>query len=166
MPYIRGALVAVASLITACSPAPSPSQAPDATGIRAIVETIYAQYLDEDLRTGDVPLVDAAPWSAATRARLAEAETLDQTILVFNPLTESQEDIIENVRVGQPAIRADGTASVDVRFILGDERVQQHDFIREDGAWRLHNIRADEWTLDALLTEAIAEGRANAPLER
>jgi hypothetical protein len=87
---------------------------------------------------------------------------MEQTVFVFNPLTESQEDIISDLRVGEPSISADGTATVEVRFNLGGERIHQHEFIREERAWRLNNIRSVDWELDALLQAAFEEGRANA----
>ena len=165
MGYVRVALVALAaSVVTACAQHAPPG---DAAEIRAIEERIYAPYLDQDLETGDAAIEDAAPWSNATRARIAEADRLvESTVFVFNPLTGSQEDIISNLRVGEPRLNADGTAVVEIHFFFGSERVQRHQFIREEGAWRLNNIRSDDWELDTLLQAAMDEDRENRARSR
>lgn len=150
----------IAAFAAACAqPAPAPAGA--AAELRTIEQAIYAPYLDEDLETGDAPLEDAAPWSNAVRTRIAEVNLMEQTVFVFNPLTGSQEDIISDLRVGEPRMSADGTATLEVRFNFGGERVHQHEFIREEGAWRLNNIRSVDWELDTLLQAALDEGRAN-----
>lgn len=152
-----------ASFAAACA---QQSATGPAAEIRAIEQAIYAPYLDEDYDTGDVAIADAAPWSNATKARIAEADRLlNQDVFVFNPLTDSQEDILRDFSVGQPTVRADGTATVDVRFRMGGMRLQHHDYIREDGAWRLNNIRDEDWELDTLLRQAVAESQANAARE-
>ena len=150
----------VAALIGACGPATHPSSS-DLAELRTIEEAIYAPYLDQDLNTGDE---DAAPWSNAVRERMAEvsaiSERTEAPLFAFNPLTESQEDIISDLNVGEPSMSAEGVATVEVRFTLGDERVQQHEFIREGGAWRLNNIRTPDWDLDTTLRRAIEDGHA------
>jgi hypothetical protein len=165
MAYARLAFAAlVASVVAACA-----QHAPtgNAAEIRAIEERIYAPYLDEDLETGDVAIEDAAPWSNATRARIAEADHLvESTVFVFNPLTGSQEDIISNLRVGEPRLNADGIATVEIRFYFGSERIQHHEFIREEDAWRLNSIRSDDWELDTLLQAAIDEDREDRARNR
>ncbi len=163
MSCARVAFAAFAAIAAACA-APAPPDA--AAAITAIEQRIYAPYLDDDYATGDVPIADSAPWSNATRARIAEADQLmNQDVFVFNPLTNSQEDILRDFSVGPPTMRADGTVTVDVRFRMGGMRLQHHDFIREEGAWRLNNIRAEDWELDTLLQQAVAESRANTARE-
>lgn len=162
MSCARAAVVGLIAAFAAACAQPEPVPPSAAAELRTIELAIYAPYLDEDLETGDAPLEDAAPWSNAVRARIAEANLLEQTVFVFNPLTGSQEDIISDLRVGEPRISGDATATLEIRFNFGGERVHQHEFIREEGAWRLNNIRSVDWELDTLLQEALDEGRANA----
>ena len=163
------AAVAAVVILAACTIAPQPSSNAAAQEAHAVVEAIYAPYLNRDTGVA-ASLVASAPWTNEFRSRIVELESLqlrvrDEVVvwgeLTFDPIIQSQEnylyDVRANVRVGAPTINEAGVAIVEVRF--GDV-VMQYELVREDGAWRVHNIRRDDWNLAAAVQHDLDEGRA------
>jgi hypothetical protein len=161
---------AIAAVVTlaACNAA-QPSSNPAVQEARAVVEAIYAPYLNRDMGVAE-SLLGSAPWTNDLRSRIEELEALqlriqDEVIvwgeLTFDPIIQSQENYLydarANLRVGVPTINDAGVAIVEVRF--GDV-VMQYELVREDSAWRVRNIVMDDWNLAAAVQHDLDEGHA------
>ncbi len=156
-----GAAGLVLALAVACAPAGPPSQADE---VRDVVEAIYAPYLRQDPDAGGLA---AVPWTDELAAKLTEIEerfarTLNAWGLEYDPIVNSQESYVANVRVGAPVLAEDGTATVVVRYNNGgrEDEIQEFVLIQQHGEWRVSDLRLEEWSFAAQVDEAVTQGRA------
>jgi hypothetical protein len=84
---------------------------------------------------------------AAIRAMEARSRKLNEPILDFDPVTDSQDPMVDKL-----VIAPEGDASASASFSAGDsQRVVHYRLKREDGAWKVDDIAGgsgdDKWDL-------------------
>jgi len=73
---------------------------------------------------------------AALKAMDVRSKKLNEPILDFDPVTDSQDPQVEKL-----AIAAEGDAAAVATFYSGDvKHVIRYSFVREDGAWKVDDI--------------------------
>ncbi len=84
---------------------------------------------------------------AALKAMNARSKKIDEPILDFDPVTDSQDPMVERL-----SIAPEGEGAVAATFFSGDvKHVVRYVFKREDGAWKVDDIAGgqgdDKWDL-------------------
>jgi hypothetical protein len=84
---------------------------------------------------------------AALKAMDARSRKLNEPILDFDPVTDSQDPEVEKL-----TIAPEGDAAATATFFSGDvKHVVRYSFVREDGAWKVDDISGgagdDKWDL-------------------
>jgi hypothetical protein len=139
-------VLAGASLL---SPAALAAQAAPAD-IVASIYRIYAgpkgDYQDGNIEDKRVSVFFTKSLRAALKAMDARSKKLDEPILDFDPVTDSQDPMVERLSI---APGSEGV--VEATFYSGDvKHVVRYVFEREDGAWKVDDIAgegADKWDL-------------------
>jgi len=155
-------LLASVLALAACSPA-TPSQAPTSTATPAstaaqtapdpadTIRPLYERYFART-ETNFPPLLEQAPWSAAMRARLEammqRSEAAQAPILDFDPFINAQDWQLTALSVTTDAVAPGSHAVARATFNNAGQRQEIiYDLVWENGAWRVDNIRAGDWTL-------------------
>ena len=147
----RHIVIALAGLaLAACSQA-QPGADPVST-----VQPLYAPYVED---RNPPRLLDAAPWTPELRALLQRAHEMGadagEPVIDFDPIIDGQDWEIDAVAVTLKAPPAEGRAEVAARFNnSGDDVEVIYDLVEADGAWRVDNIRTENWSLREILASA------------
>ncbi len=134
----------------------SPALAADAAPAD-IVATIYRIYAGPKGDYSQGSIEDkrvAAAFTASLRKALAamnvRSQKLNEPILDFDPVTDSQDPMVERL-----SIAPESDSVVAATFFSGDvKHVVRYVFVRENGAWKIDDIAsegADKWDLRAII---------------
>jgi len=88
---------------------------------------------------------------AALKAMDARSKKINEPILDFDPVTDSQDPMVERLKIAP-----EGESVVAASFYSGDvKHVVRYVFAREDGAWRIDDIAGgagdDKWDLREII---------------
>jgi hypothetical protein len=130
-------------LLLAATAAPAVARAAGENSPADVVTAIYRIYAGPkgDYQSGnlDDKRVEAylsKSLRAALRAMDARSRKLNEPILDFDPVTDSQDPQVEKL-----TIAAEGDATAVATFFSGDvKHVIRYSFVREDGAWKVDDI--------------------------
>ena len=108
-----------------------------------VVTSIYRAYAGPkgDYQTGNLDDKRVANYlskslRAALKAMDARSKKLNEPILDFDPVTDSQDPEVEKL-----TIAPGGDAAATATFFSGDvKHVIRYSFVREDGAWKVDDI--------------------------
>jgi hypothetical protein len=126
--------------------------------IADVLEQIYKPYLDPSV--GFTLLEDNPHLSSRLKALYAEylrnSSPDEVGPLDFDPFISAQDYQLKDLSIKSQAISGD-TATVVVEFMNFDYWTElTYSFVRENGAWRVDDIRSDDdqypWVLSAILT--------------
>ena len=130
-------LVAAAAAVPTASRAAGESAPVD---VAAAIYRIYAgpkgDYQNGNLDDKRVAVYLSKSLRAALKAMDARSKKLNEPILDFDPVTDSQDPQVEKL-----TIAAEGDAAAIATFYSGDvKHVIRYSFVREDGAWKVDDI--------------------------
>ena len=129
------AVVAVA-LPSAALAAGESSPADVTTAIYRIYAGPKGDYRNGNLDDKRVAVYLSKSLRAALKAMDARSKKLNEPILDFDPVTNSQDPQVEKL-----TIAAEGDAAAIATFFSGDvKHVVRYSFVREDGAWKVDDI--------------------------
>jgi len=141
-------------LLAASAAFPFAARAAEPQAPKDVVAEIYRLYAGPkgDYQAGSIEDKRvAALFSKSLRAALkamdARSKKLNEPILDFDPVTDSQDPQVERL-----SIAAESEAVAAATFYSGDvKHVVRYTFVREDGAWRIDDISGgagdDKWDL-------------------
>jgi hypothetical protein len=140
--------------LAAAVAAPSAALAAGESSPTDVTTAIYHIYAGPkgDYQTGNLDDKRVAAYlskslRAALKAMDARSKQLNEPILDFDPVTDSQDPQVEKL-----AIAADGDAAAVATFYSGDvKHVVRYSFVREGDAWKVDDISGgagdDKWDL-------------------
>ena len=141
-------------LAAAAVAAPSATLAAGESSPADVTTTIYAIYAGPkgDYQTGNLDDKRVVAYlskslRAALKAMDARSKKLNEPILDFDPVTDSQDPQVEKL-----AIAPKGDAAAVATFFSGDvKHVVRYSFVREGDAWKVDDISGgagdDKWDL-------------------
>jgi Protein of unknown function (DUF3828) len=147
----RGVIMSLALAVAACAQ-------PDPNSPVGIVQKLYAPYLTKDGDTSTV--LDNAPKTLSLMEVIDKAKTygdlLDEPILDFDPIIAAQDGEISNVRVTRQGDKDAAAATVLAQFANAGRQDQvTFEFKREDGAWKIDDIKPGADDLRQLIADAL-----------
>jgi hypothetical protein len=130
-------------LLLAATAAPAVARAAGENSPADVVTAIYRIYAGPkgDYQSGNLDDKRVAAYlskslRAALRAMDARSRKLNEPILDFDPVTDSQDPQVEKL-----TIAAEGDAAAVATFFSGDvKHVIRYSLVREDGAWKVDDI--------------------------
>ncbi len=130
-------LVAAAAAVPSAAPAAGESSPADVT---TAIYRIYAgpkgDYQTGNLDDKRVAVYLSKSLRAALKAMDARSKKLNEPILDFDPVTDSQDPEVEKL-----TIAPEGDAAATATFFSGDvKHVVRYSFVREDGGWKVDDI--------------------------
>jgi hypothetical protein len=141
-------------LAAAAVAAPSAAPAAGESSPADVTTAIYAIYAGPkgDYQSGNLDDKRVAAYlskslRAALKAMDARSKKLNEPILDFDPVTDSQDPQVEKL-----AIAPAGDAAATATFYSGDAKhVIRYSFVREDGAWKVDDVSGgagdEKWDL-------------------
>ncbi len=144
------AFASAAAAAAACSRQPEKGpQAAPAPDPAATIAPLYQPYIARGVMVG---LQDQAPWTAELRAALVammeRSAAANEPILDFDPIIGAQDYELSGLTVTNDALVQGSHAVVRAHFTnLGRVEDVLYDMVWRDGAWRVDNIRGDDWDL-------------------
>jgi hypothetical protein len=127
-----------------------------------VVTAIYHIYAGPkgDYQSGNIDDKRVAPYltkslRAAIKAMEARSRKLNEPILDFDPVTDSQDPMVDKL-----VIAPEGDAGASASFSAGDsQRVVHYRLKREDGAWKIDDIAGgsgdDKWDLRDIIKPGV-----------
>ena len=129
-------LAAAAAVPTAARGAGESSPADVTTAIYRIYAGPKGDYQSGNLDDKRVAVYLSKSLRAALKAMDARSKKLNEPILDFDPVTDSQDPQVEKL-----TIAAEGDTVATATFFSGDvKHVVRYSFVREDGAWKVDDI--------------------------
>ena len=129
-------LAATATVPSAARAAGENSPADVTTAIYHIYAGPKGDYQSGNLDDKRVAVYLSKSLRAALKAMDARSRKLNEPILDFDPVTDSQDPQVEKL-----AIAPEGDAAAVATFYSGDvKHVVRYNFVREDGAWKVDDI--------------------------
>ncbi len=130
-------------LLAAAAAVPMAARAAGESSPADVTTAIYRIYAGPkgDYQTGNLDDKRVAVYlskslRAALKAMDARSRKLDEPILDFDPVTDSQDPQVETL-----SIAAAGDAAATATFFSGDvKHVIRYSFVREDGEWKVDDI--------------------------
>lgn len=130
-------------LMAAAAAVPTTARAAGENSPADVVTAIYRIYAGPkgDYQTGNLDDKRVAVYlskslRAALKAMDARSKKLNEPILDFDPVTDSQDPQVEKL-----TIAAESDAVAAATFFSGDvKHVVRYSFVREDGAWKVDDI--------------------------
>ena len=144
----------MALLLAAAAAVPTAARAAGESSPVDVTTAIYRIYAGPkgDYQTGNLDDKRVAVYlskslRAALKAMDARSKKLNEPILDFDPVTDSQDPQVEKL-----AIAAEGDAAAVATFYSGDvKHVVRYSFVREGDAWKVDDIAGgagdDKWDL-------------------
>lgn len=144
----------MALLLAAAAAVPGAARAAGENSPSEVTTAIYRIYAgpNGDDQTGNLDDRRVAAYlskslRAALKAMDARSKRLDEPILDFDPVTDSQDPQVEKL-----AIAPEGDAAAVATFFSGDvKHVVRYSFVREGVAWKVDDISGgagdDKWDL-------------------
>ncbi len=142
------------ALLLAAAAVPTGARAAGENAPADVVTAIYRIYAGPkgDYQSGNLDDKRVAVYlsrslRAALKAMDARSKKLNEPILDFDPVTDSQDPEVEKL-----TIAAEGDAAAIATFSSSDvQHVVRYSFVREDGAWKVDDISGgagdDKWDL-------------------
>jgi len=151
MVFLAAAAVAVPSAALAAGES---SPADVTTAIYAIYAGPKGDYQTGNLDDKSVAAYLSKSLRAALKAMDARSKKLNEPILDFDPVTDSQDPQVEKL-----AIVAEGDTATVATFYGGDvKHVVRYSFVHEGDAWKVDDISggadADKWDLREIIKPA------------
>ena len=129
-------LASAAAVPTAAHAAGESSPADVAAAIYHIYAGPKGDYQTGNLDDKRVVVYLSKSLRAALKAMDARSKKLNEPILDFDPVTDSQDPEVEKL-----TIAPEGDAAAIATFFSGDvKHVIRYSFVREDGAWKVDDI--------------------------
>ena len=147
-------LSTMALLLASAAAVPTAARAAGESSPADVAAAIYHIYAGPkgDYQTGNLDDKRVAVYlskslRAALKAMDARSKKLNEPILDFDPVTDSQDPEVEKL-----TIAGEGDAAAIATFFSGDvKHVVRYSFVREDGAWKVDDISGgagdDKWDL-------------------
>ncbi len=147
-------LSTMALLLAAAAAVPSAARAAGEASPADVTTAIYRIYAGPkgDYQAGNLDDKRVAVYlskslRAALKAMDARSKKLNEPILDFDPVTDSQDPQVEKL-----AIAPEGDAAATAAFFSGDvKHVVRYSFVREGDAWKVDDISGgagdDKWDL-------------------
>jgi hypothetical protein len=141
-------------LVAAAAAVPTAARAAGESSPADVTTAIYRIYAGPkgDYQTGNLDDKRVAVYlskslRAALKAMDARSKKLNEPILDFDPVTDSQDPQVEKL-----TIAAEGDAAAIATFFSGDvKHVVRYSFVREGDAWKVDDISGgagdDKWDL-------------------
>jgi hypothetical protein len=127
---------AAAPVATAARAAGENAPADVVTAIYRIYAGPKGDYQNGNLDDKAVVVYLSKSLRAALKAMDARSKKLNEPILDFDPVTDSQDPEVEKL-----TIAGEGDAAAIATFFSGDvKHVIRYSFVREDGAWKVDDI--------------------------
>ena len=142
------------ALLAAVAVAPTAARAAAENGPADVTAAIYRAYAGPkgDYQSGNlddqrVVVYLSKSLRAALKAMNARSKKLNEPILDFDPVTDSQDPQVEKL-----SIAAEGAAVATATFFSGEvKHVVRYSFVREGEAWKVDDISGgagdDKWDL-------------------
>ena len=136
-------LSTMALLLASAAAVPTAARAAGESSPADVAAAIYHIYAGPkgDYQTGNlddkrVVVYLSKSLRAALKAMDARSKKLNEPILDFDPVTDSQDPEVEKL-----TIAGEGDAAAIATFFSGDvKHVIRYSFVREDGAWKVDDI--------------------------
>ena len=144
----------MALLLASAAAVPTAARAAGESSPADVTTAIYRIYAGpkDDYQTGNLDDKRVAVYlskslRAALKAMDARSKKLNEPILDFDPVTDSQDPQVEKL-----TIAAEGDAAAIATFFSGDvKHVVRYSFVREGDAWKVDDISGgagdDNWDL-------------------